>query len=376
VAGLNKLFQHFFQKSCGMRVTIFRHFQGGLIASRSRALLVKIIVSSNAQARDRIIRATNNQSPVEISALHATDKIQRDIEEILERHSWYYERRRNYYRNIGKPLTRFVTPVYLASAAVALVLKNPSVATRIRARFMRDQESYDTVFSSEFPIEVWPVLVDIYKYIDDGLANTLQKHSRRELFVTTWRPLVALIVVARRLKTFAYGPKELTEVIGKSEITNIEVAEAWEIIKLVNKGEDRADKKRFKPALAKLCCNEAAKQFGISGEEEVGKRKIPRAEYYDRLPLMQQPAEFVAKVEALLPVQPWKPGLHIKIAKDLGCAQSMVSAAIQQLIRDGKRYVQTDGIVYDSSGVVIAVDPERVPIQSDLKGIGASDSTK
>ena len=27
----------------------------------------------------------------EISALHATDKIQRDIEEILERHSWYYE---------------------------------------------------------------------------------------------------------------------------------------------------------------------------------------------------------------------------------------------------------------------------------------------
>ena len=354
--------------------TIFRHFQGGSVASRNRALLVKIIVSSDAQARDRIIQATNNQSPVEIAALHATDKIQRDIEEILERHSWYYERRRNYYRNIGKPLTRFVTPIYMASAAVALILKNPSVATRIRARFMRDQESYDTVFSSKFPIEVWPVLVDIYKSIDAGLTNTLQKHPRRELFVTTWRPLVALIVVARRLKTFAYSPNELTEVISKTEITNVEIADAWEVIKSVNKGEDRADKKRFKPAFARLCCDAAAKQFGISGAEEVGRRKIPRAEYFDRLPQMQQPAEFVSKVEALLPKQPWKPGLHIKIATELGCAQSMVSAAIQQLIRDGKRYVQTDGVVYDSSGAILAVDPERVPGQSELKGIVAPDS--
>ena len=230
------------------------------------------------------------------------------------------------------------------------------------------------MFSSKLPIEVWPVLIDIYKYIDAGLTNTLQKHSRRELLVTTWRPLVALIVVARRLKTFAYSPKQLAEVIGKIEITNVEVADAWEVIKSVNKGEDRTDKKRVKPAFARLCCDEAAKQFGISEEAEVGKRKIPRAEYFDRLPQMEQPAEFVSKVEALLPKQPWKPGLHIRIAAELGCAPSMVSAAIQQLIREGKRHVQTDGIVYDSSGAILAVDPERVPSQSELKGIVASDS--
>ena len=82
---------------------------------------------------------------MEIAALHATDKIQRDIEEILERHDWYYERRKNYYRNIGKPKARFVTPLYLASAVVALVFKNPAKATRIKARFTRNQHSYEDV---------------------------------------------------------------------------------------------------------------------------------------------------------------------------------------------------------------------------------------
>ena len=84
--------------------TIFRHFKDGSAQSRDRAVLVKIIVSSDAAARDQIIRATNNQNPVEIAALHATDKIQRDIEQILEYGTTgTYQRRKNYYRNIGKP---------------------------------------------------------------------------------------------------------------------------------------------------------------------------------------------------------------------------------------------------------------------------------
>jgi hypothetical protein len=80
--------------------------------SRQRALLVKVVVSNDNEIRDQIIRATNNQSIVEVASLHATDKIQRDIEEVLERSGWFYERRKNYYRNIGKPEARFVTPMW------------------------------------------------------------------------------------------------------------------------------------------------------------------------------------------------------------------------------------------------------------------------
>src|SRR5208337_518897 len=146
--------------------TIYRHFQGGSATSKDRALLVKVVVSSDTRVRDQIIRATNNQNPVSIAALHATDKIQRDIEEILERSDWYYERRINYYRNIGKPQSRFVTPLYLASSVIAIVLKNPSRATRLRGKFMRSQTSYEAVFSERLPIETWPILATIYKQVD------------------------------------------------------------------------------------------------------------------------------------------------------------------------------------------------------------------
>ena len=68
--------------------TIYRHFNSGSTKSLDRTLSIKIIVSRDEKLRDQIIRATNNQSIVEQAALHATDKIQRDIEQILEKHEF------------------------------------------------------------------------------------------------------------------------------------------------------------------------------------------------------------------------------------------------------------------------------------------------
>lgn len=89
--------------------SIFRYFIGGGKDIKTRSVLVKVIVSNNNEIRDEIIRATNNQTTVELAALHATDKIQRDIEEALKLDEFYYERRTNYYKNQGMPLDRIVT---------------------------------------------------------------------------------------------------------------------------------------------------------------------------------------------------------------------------------------------------------------------------
>ena len=336
--------------------TVFRHFQGGSIVSRDRALLVKIIVSSDAQARDRIIRATNNQSPVEISALHATDKIQRDIEEILERHNWYYERRRNYYRNIGKPQNRFVTPIYLASAVISLVFKNAAQATRLKPKFMRTQAGYESVFSASLPIEVWPILANVYKSVDACFTGTLSSLRRGERFNRNWRPLVALLVIARRFKTFGYRTSQLLEMKDKGELTSTEVMEVWDLISQVN---DKYDWNRtVKTTFFQTCYDASAKAFGLDGIEEVGRRGISSnpSKAQSRSP---QPAEFLEQIDKILPEQPWKPGIHIEIANKLSCESSEVTAAIQQLIANGKRNVQRNGTVYDASGNVIAVDPTR-----------------
>jgi hypothetical protein len=185
--------------------TIFRHFQNEKSYSDSRTVLVKVLVSTDPFVRDRIIRATNNQNAVELASLHATDKIQRDIEDILQKHDWYYERRKNYYLNVGKPPQRFVTPIYLASCVVALIFKNPAVASRLKARFMRNSESYSSIFSEEIPIQAWPALVAIMKRVEDGLSSVrLREGEMADRFLAKWRSLIALICVARVLGTFDY----------------------------------------------------------------------------------------------------------------------------------------------------------------------------
>ena len=49
------------------------------------------------------------------------------------------------------------------------------------------------------------------------------------------------------------------------------------------------------------------------------------------------------------------------MASKLSCNADRVSRAIQQLILEGKRNNQRDGVVYSLDGDVLAVDPERVP---------------
>ncbi len=292
--------------------TVFRHFQGGAKESRDRALLVKILVSSDAQARDRIIRATNNQTLVEVAALHATDKVQRDIEEI-------------------------------PSAVLALVFKDPARSARLRPRFMRNQQSYEAVFSSRLPIEVWPGLVNIYKQVDAGLA-CVSPGKRRERFISNWRGLVSFIIAAKRLKTFDYSVDRLVE-LAAIVIPQGEIKEIWDVVRPIIKGDDYTIKIRH--SLFRACCEEAAKRYGIAGVEKLNHLDKSVSSLVDLKPL---PADFLESVDAELPAQPWKSGIHHEIASKLGRRSSEVNRAIQQLIAQRKRYPQKDGVVYDFDG--------------------------
>src|SRR5690606_41822907 len=60
----------------------------------------------------------------ELSSLRATDKIQRDIEHILLNKDWFYDRRKNFYKNQGKPADRIVSLSFMYTAVYALCLKN------------------------------------------------------------------------------------------------------------------------------------------------------------------------------------------------------------------------------------------------------------
>lgn len=94
----------------------------------NKSLLVKIIITDNSTIKDNIIKATNFQTRIPDASLRATDIMQRDLEEYFKKHGLYYDRRKNYYKNIGKPVNKIISIPYLAQAITAILLKEPQIA--------------------------------------------------------------------------------------------------------------------------------------------------------------------------------------------------------------------------------------------------------
>ncbi|MBI3895353.1 MAG: AIPR family protein [Acidobacteria bacterium] len=180
--------------------TIFEHFQCR-DRDDDRAVLVKIIVTQNAEIRDRIIKATNYQTAVELPSLRATEKIQRDIEDILLEHNWFYDRRKNYHRNQGRPIQRIVSPAYLASCILALVLKDPAKASRLKIKFMRIDSQYKEIFNPCLDIRIYPVVLDIVKQVEHLLTDRRVVWGRQGgvKFPANYRWLFAYVWATRKL---------------------------------------------------------------------------------------------------------------------------------------------------------------------------------
>lgn len=117
-----------------------------------RLVQVRILVTADQAARDAVIRATNRQTSVPVASLRATDDIQRQIESYFLEHDWFYDRRKNFYRNQGKSADRIISIPLLAQSVMAMGLgqarlrPRPSVEPaevghRLPARLLRQDRT-------------------------------------------------------------------------------------------------------------------------------------------------------------------------------------------------------------------------------------------
>jgi hypothetical protein len=348
----------------GLQTTesIFRHFNESGHKVDERCLLVKVIVTQDDAVRDSIIRATNNQTDVELASLHATDKIQRDIEDVLLRNGLFYERRKNHYANQGLSPRQIVSPLYMAAGYVALVLKIPHRAAKLRSKFMRSNESYDTVFSRDASLDIWPKIGHLLKRIDVELERLRPKGKGTERFLKEWRYMVALLAVARATGRYSFTASDLLALdlskIDANAVDGIwtELRQFASKLRLVGGWTSHASVIR--------ACQSFAATHEIADLESLTRQasKGHALEGISR-PVAPEPHvsdEFIQRVRALLPPQPWKPGLHKQVAAQLGCTQSEYFVAVTRLIDDGIVHQQRDGVVYDADGNVVAFDPDRV----------------
>jgi hypothetical protein len=139
--------------------------------SDPRSVLVRVIVTEEEESRDRIIRATNSQTAIPSASLRATDKIHRDIEDFLSARGLFYDRRKNYYKNQGKPVRKIVSIGFIAQSVLACALGDPASARARPSSLIKRDEDYIRIFNETYPLGVYYTSAALTLSVEDALRS-------------------------------------------------------------------------------------------------------------------------------------------------------------------------------------------------------------
>ncbi len=159
---------------------IYKHFRDLDNLADARRVLVKVIVPSSQSSRDRIIKATNNQTTLAIASLRATDLVQRNIEDYFRTRGLFYDRRKNYYKNQGRPKSVIVSIPYLAQAIMAIILHEPDNSRARPSTLLKKDEDYTRVFDPKWPLPVFYACAEYMRKVDVFVRNEAPDEVRNE----------------------------------------------------------------------------------------------------------------------------------------------------------------------------------------------------
>lgn len=150
--------------------------------TENKMLLVRIIVTADAATRDEVIRATNRQTAVTDASLRATDEVQRQIEDYFLTKGWYYDRRKNFYKNDGKEVSKIVGIPFLGAAMTAMGLARPDKSRGKPSSLLKNNDDYKQVFSSSVDLEIYLWAAKLQRRVDsfvvsDAADATIEQRS-------------------------------------------------------------------------------------------------------------------------------------------------------------------------------------------------------
>ena len=201
---------------------LFQHFKtAGGDKKDVRTIMVKVIVNSKDETSDRIINATNSQTKIDAINLHATETVQRTIETALKAGGYFYDRRKNFYRNQGKPAAKIITIPFMAQALTAIVLQQPDYA-RARPGTVAEK-NYKELFSDEYPVSLYPKCIEIVKRSQTFLSSQSDLSRAEQLNIVFY---LAMYSAAAAVGSVKPTRQKLTE-LDMTVISNTVLSEGF-----------------------------------------------------------------------------------------------------------------------------------------------------
>lgn len=206
---------------------IYEQFNEGAVKDEGRSVLIKIVSSEDEAILDRIIKATNSQNAIQPATLRATDKVQRDIEASLKARGLFYDRRKNYYKNLGKPAEKIVSIPLMAQALMTILLGRPDDARARPSSLIKNDANYVKVFDDQFPMGAYVVAGTLIKRVEEHLRTWLSFSARDR---NNLRFYVLGYLIWKLTGTTTPTPKQVAAI----ELSTVNVEMLLKVTKLVS----------------------------------------------------------------------------------------------------------------------------------------------
>ncbi len=186
------------------------------VSDDNRLILVRVIITDDEPIRNKIIKATNSQSRIPPYALRTTEQIHHDIEQHFRFNGLYYDRQKNYYKNMGKPRRRIVTPKFLAQAVAAIILQEPNNSRGRPTDLIKKDEKYCQIFNDDYDIKLYLKCARLMLSVDTFLRTKAPEDVRKEK--TNLRFPLAMFAAAIKASSRQMTPERLIEYVSLDDI--------------------------------------------------------------------------------------------------------------------------------------------------------------
>ena len=147
----------------------------------NRSILVKVIINKDKDTIEKIISATNKQNPISATLLRATEEIQRNIEIFFLQNKYFYDSRKNFYKNQKKPAKKIFSMQFAAQSIESIMNFDPASARAKPTFLCKDEKTYNRIFNTDTDYRVYLncclIVREISNYIKYEISNKFMKNK-------------------------------------------------------------------------------------------------------------------------------------------------------------------------------------------------------